>query len=190
MLTRFAVRVVCGCIAFSTLAWSQQEPLIRADSAKPYRAAEQAAEGEPPLRAPPALDIVRDDAGVLSGEEDRNLTTFLEEILGETGVKVIVVLVPSTAPDTSERYGGRLVEYWAKRGALSPANTVVVVLAVDERHLSVLAGRGQPALQRELAGGGALSFVVPYLEQERYFDAMMALSRWLSGRLASRGQST
>ena len=170
MLTRLAAYALCGAIAFTTSAWSEIDP---------------------PLRAPaPALDIVRDDAGVLSGEEDRKLTAFLEEILAETGIKVMLVLVPSTAPDTSERYGGRLVEYWAKRGALTPANTVVVVLAVGERHLSVLAGRALPALQRELAGGGALSFVVPYLKEERYFDGLMALSRWLSGRIRSRGQST
>ena len=190
MLTRFALRVLCGFIALTTPVWSQQAPLIGEDSAKPYRAAEQASEDERARLAPPALDIVRDDAGVLSGEEDRSLTAFLDEILDQTGIKVFVVLVPTTAPETSERYGGRLVEYWAKRGALNPAKTVVAVLAVEDGHLSVLAGRELPALQRELAGGGALSFVVPYLQEQRYFDAMMALSRWLSGRLTSRGRST
>lgn len=169
MLARFASWAGCGCIAFATLAWAQQAP---------------------PVRTPHTLDIVRDDAGVLSSEEDRNLTILLQEILDETGVKVLVVLVPTTAPDTSERYGGRLVEYWARKGALNPANTVVAVLAIEDRHLSVLAGRGLPALQRELAGGGALSFVVPYLKDERYFDAMMTLSRWLSGRLTSSGRRT
>jgi uncharacterized membrane protein YgcG len=190
VLARFALRVVCGAIAFTALAWSQQGSLVRAGSAQADRAAEQASEGEPSARPPPTLDIVRDDAGVLSREEDRNLTAFLQEILDETGVKVFVVLVPTTAPDTSERYGGRFVEYWAKRGALNPANTVIAVLAIEDRHLSVLAGRGLPALQRELAGGGALSFVVPCLKDERYFDAMMALSRWLSRRLRSSGRST
>lgn len=190
MLARFALRVVCGSIAFATLAWSQQGSLVRADSAQAYRAAEQASEGEPSVRTPPTLDIVRDDAGVLSSEEDRNLTVSLQEILDQTGVKVFVVLVPTTAPDTSERYGGRLAEYWAKTGVLNPANTVVAVLAIEDRHLSVLAGRGLTALQRELAGGGALSFVVPYLKDERYFDAMMAFSRRLSGRLRSSGRRT
>lgn len=185
MLARLAVRVACGSIAFTTPAWSQLDPVMQGDAANPYRAAGQTSEG-----APPTLDIVHDDTGVLSGEEDESLTGFLDQILDETGVRVFVVVVPTTSPETSERYGGRLVEYWAKRGALNPAKTVVAVLAVEDRHLSVLAGRELPALQRELAGGGALSFVVPYLQEQRYFDAMMALSRWLSGRLTTRGRST
>lgn len=136
------------------------------------------------------LDIVRDDAGVLSGEEHRKLTALLQEVLDQTGVKVLVVLIPTTAPENSERYGGRLVEYWARRGAVDPAQTVIAVLEVKDRYLSVLAGHGLPGLQRELAGGGALKFLVTYLKEERYFDAMVALAQWLSGRIRSRGERT
>lgn len=168
MLTRGPVYLLCGSLSLGIPAWAQHSPPTEAR----------------------ALDIVRDDADVLSSEEDRKLTAFLQELLDQTGVKVLVVLVPTTAPDDSERFGGRLVEHWAKRGAVDPAQTVIAVLAVDDRHLSVLAGRGLPALQRELSGGGALKFLVPYLKEERYFDAMMALGRWLSARIGMKGERT
>lgn len=173
---RSPVYLLCAFVALGTVACF-----------RPYVMEEQASGRAAPLRAQPrAVDIVRDDVEVLSREEDRKLTALLQKILDRTGVKVLVVLVPTTKPDPSERYGGRLVEYWAKRGALDPAQTVVAVLAVDDRHLSVLAGSRLPALQRELAGGGALSFLVPYLKEERYFDAMMALGHWLSERIRNR----
>lgn len=168
MLTRGAVYLLCGSLWFGVPAWAQHSPPTEAR----------------------ALDIVRDDADVLSSEEDRKLTAFLQEVLDQTGVKVLVVVVPTTAPDDGERYGGRLVEHWAKRGAVDPAQTVVAVLAVDDRNLSVLAGRGLPGLQRELTGGGALRFLVPYLKEERYFDALMALGKWLSGRIRNKGDRT
>lgn len=191
MLIRGAVYLLCAYLALGTAACSQHAPSTRQHRAEPYVTAEQASGGAAPLRAQPrALDMVRDDVEVLSREEDRKLTAFLQEILDQTGVKVLVVLVPTTEPDPSERYGGRLVEYWGKRGLLDPAQTVVAVLAVDDRHLSVLAGSGLPALQRELAGGGALSFLVPYLKEERYFEAMMALGQWLSGRIRNRTNRT
>jgi hypothetical protein len=190
MLTRALVYLVCAFVALGTAACAQHAPSNRQHGAEPHVTAEQGPGGATPLRAQPrALDIVRDDVDVLSSEEDRKLTAFLQEILDRTGVKVLVVLVPTTEPDPSERYGGRFVEYWAKRGLLDPAQTVIAVLAVDDRDLSVLAGRGLPALRRELAGGGALSFLVPYLKEERYFDAMMALGQWLSGRIRNSGRT-
>ena len=172
------VFLACGLFAFPP-AWPQHA-----------RAGDEA-QVEAPLRTQPhALEIVRDDADVLSSEEERKLTGLLQDVRKQTGVEVLVVLVPTTAPDSSERYGGRLVEYLARRGAVDPAQTVVAVLEVKDRYLSVLAGHGLPALQRELASGGALKFLVPYLKEERYFDAMVALAQWLSGRIGSRGERT
>ena len=191
MLKRGPVYLLCVFLALGTAACSQHAASTRQQRAETHVTAEQASGGAAPLRAQPrAPDIVRDDVEVLSSEEARKLTAFLQEILDQTGVKVLVALVPTTEPDPSERYGGRLVEYWGRRGLLDPAQTVVAVLAVDDRHLSVLAGSGLPALQRELAGGGALSFLVPYLKEERYFDAMMALGQWLSGRIRNRTNRT
>lgn len=192
MVTRSIVYLLSGSFAL-TPAWSQPEPLTREDRAQRYVTvtAEGESEGEAPLRTQPrGLDIVRDDADVLSEEEDRKLTALLQEVLDHTGVKVLVVLVPTTAPENSERYGGRLVEYWARRGAVDPARTVIAVLEVKDRYLSVLAGHGLPALQRELASGGALKFLVPHLKEGRYYDAMAALAQWLSQRIGSRGERT
>lgn len=191
MWTRDPVCLLCAFLALGNAACSQHVPSQRQHRPQPYVIGEQASEVEPPSRAQaPALDIVRDDVDVLSREEDQKLTAFFQEIRDRTGVKVLLVLVPTTEPEASERYGGRLVEYWAKRGLLDPAQTVIAVLAVDDRHLSVLAGRGLPALQRELAGGGALSFLVPYLKEERYFDAMITLGQWLSGRIGDSTKRT
>ena len=190
MVTRSIAYLLCGSFAL-TSAWPQHGLLARENRAQPYVTAEGESEGRQSVHTQTrALDIVRDDADVLSDEEHRKLTALLQEVLDQTGVKVLVVLVPTAAPDSSERYGGRLVEYLARRGAVDPARTVIAVLEVKDRYLSVLAGHGLPALQHELAGGGALKFLVPYLKEERYFDAMMALGQWLSGRIKSRGERT
>lgn len=178
-----AVYLLCGFLAV-TSAWSSQEPLTPEYRPQAYVTADAGPEEEPLVRAQVrALDLVRDDAGVLSEEQHRNLTMLLQDVQEQTGIRVLVVLVPTTAPDSSERYGGRLVEYWARRGAVDPAQTVIAVLEVNDRYLSVLAGHGLPALQRELASGGALKFLVPYLKEQRYYEAMVALAQWLSRRI-------
>ena len=106
---------------------------------------------------PPSLHPISDEVGVLSANEGAQLAGLLQDMLYHTGVKIVMVIAETTKPESSDAYAGRLVEHWTRRQAVDPARTVVVVLALRDRELTVMAGHSLPALQAEIARGAALS---------------------------------
>lgn len=128
------------------------------------------------LRAPPEhARTVSDEVGVLSPDEHRRLADILEGILAEDGVRVVVLVVPSVQPEPIEDFVERVSRHWTLLGALDGTRTVFMVVAVDDREMVVMPGRGL-GLEAVLARPQMTEGIAPLFRQRRYYEALLALA--------------
>lgn len=125
---------------------------------------------------PPLLRTLSDEVGVLTIDEGLELSRSLEEIGDLTGVRVIMVIVRTTAAEAIEDYGERLAERWGRERAIDVTRTIFVVLALDDREMQIMPGRALPPVERALADPEITSDVTLLLRTGQYFEALMRLS--------------
>lgn len=129
------------------------------------------------LRPLPArLRTLNDEVGVLAIEEGLQLSRSLQEIHELTGVRVIMAIVESTAPEAIEDYGDRLARRWRRERAIDVARTIFVVVAIDDRTMQVMPGAGFPPVERALANPEVTSDLPELFRNGQYFEALMRLS--------------
>ena len=90
----------------------------------------------PELRGP-----VNDAAGVLSAPQARAIEGLARELEQKTGAEMVVLTLPSTAPETVFDYGMRVADAWnlGKRGK---DDGLLFVIAVEDRKLHIFTGYG------------------------------------------------
>ena len=125
---------------------------------------------------PPLLRAVSDEVGVLSVEEGLELSHSIEGIQSLTGVRVIVVIVETTAPEAIEDYGDRLAWRWGRERAIDVARSIFVVVPVKDRTMQVMPGAGLPSVERALANPEVTADLAEMFRNGRYFEALMKLS--------------
>lgn len=92
--------------------------------------------------AVPALGAhVTDLTGTLSAEESARLEQRLTQFERQKGSQIAVLLVPSTAPETIEQYGIRVVDQW-RLGRQGVDDGLLLLLAKNDRTVRIEVGRG------------------------------------------------
>lgn len=125
---------------------------------------------------PPVLRTLSDEIGVLAVQEGLQLSRSIEEIHELTGVRVIMAIVESTAPEAIEDYGDRLAQRWRRERGIDVARTIFVVVAIDDRTMQVMPGAGFPPVERALGNPELTSDLPELFRNGQYFEALMRLS--------------
>ena len=124
-MSLWAVRLagLCLCL-FSCLSW----PAPAVESTE--------------LVAIPALTArVSDLTGTLNAEQISGLEQKLAAFEAAKGAQVVVLLLPTTQPETIEQFGIRLFEAW-KIGRKGVDDGVMLIVAKDDRRLRIEVGYG------------------------------------------------
>jgi uncharacterized protein len=90
----------------------------------------------------PALtERVTDLTGTLSAEDRAALTASLASLEKDKGAQIVIVLLPTTQPESIEQFGIRLAETW-KIGRKGVDDGVIVIVAKDDRRMRIEVGYG------------------------------------------------
>lgn len=90
----------------------------------------------------PALtERVTDLTATLSAEDRASLTASLEALEKDKGAQVVIVLLPTTQPESIEQFGIRLAEAW-KIGRKGVDDGVIVIVAKNDRRMRIEVGYG------------------------------------------------
>lgn len=133
-----------------------------------------------PRDLPPLLRTVSDEAGVLSVEQGLKLSRALDAIYEEDGIRVVAVIAETVAPETIEDYAERLSNRWARDRGIDSTRAIFIVLALHERELVVMPGRGL-GMEKALSGPDMTTGLPSLFRQRRYFDALMLLAERAHG---------
>lgn len=122
LLTRLAGLLLC---LFSLLSW-----------------AAPASDNSAGLVAIPVLSArVTDLTATLGGEQQAGLEQKLSAFEARKGAQVVVLILPTTQPETIEQFGIRLFEAW-KVGRQGIDDGVLLIIAKDDRRLRIEVGYG------------------------------------------------
>lgn len=137
---------------------------------------------------PSILRTVNDEAGVLSDEEGVRLAQRLIGILKQTGVRIVVVTVPTVGTEPIEDYADRLAPRWARERRVDPNEMIIVVVAIRDRYMVARPGKGLPLASkidtRELTG-----VVGPLFSKGSYYDGLLALADRMQAVIEENGPS-
>jgi uncharacterized protein len=121
------------------------------------------------LVAIPALTArVTDRTGTLSEAERAKIEERLAQYERDTGNQLVVLLVPSTAPEPIEAYSIRVAEAW-KIGRKGADNGAVFVIAKNDRKMRIEVGYGLEGVLTDVQARRIIGDVVaPYFKNDRY----------------------
>jgi len=104
-----------------------------------WAAPEDAAAGLVPI--PPLIARVTDLTGTLDAGQQATLEQQLAAFETRKGAQIVVLLLPSTQPETIEQFGTRLFEAW-KVGRKGIDDGALLIVAKDDRRLRIEVGYG------------------------------------------------
>ena len=90
---------------------------------------------------PPLTARVTDLTGTLDAGQQAALEQQLAEFEGRKGAQIVVLLLPSTQPETIEQFGIRLFDAW-KVGRKGIDDGAMLIVAKDDRRLRIEVGYG------------------------------------------------
>ncbi len=141
---------------------------------------------QPGLRPlPPLMRAISDEIGVMSDVEGKVLSQSLELIRERTGVRVVVVIAETIAPETPGNYVDRLSQRWAIARGVDPTRMVFVLIAVNDGLIGVIPGRALD-LDAELSRAQFPLELSPLLRENHYFEALTKLAGRLREILEKR----
>lgn len=112
------------------------------------------------VAVPPLEARVTDLTGTLSADQCAALEKGLQTVEARNGSRIVVLMVPTTHPETIEQYSMRVAEAW-KRDKKSVDNGLLMLVVKDERKVRIEVGHG-------------LEGVIPDKVAHRVIDETMA----------------
>jgi len=97
--------------------------------------------GDGLVAIPPLTARVTDLTGTLSAEQKVGLEQRLTEFEARKGAQVVVLMLPTTQPETIEQFGIRLFDVW-KVGRKGVDDGVMLIVAKNDRRLRIEVGYG------------------------------------------------
>lgn len=130
----------------------------------------------PPLRA-----RVTDLTGTLSATEQATLEQRLADFEREKGAQLVLLMVPSTAPETIEQYALRVAEAW-RIGRAEVDDGAILLVAKDDRTLRIEVGYGLEGVLTNATSKRIISeTIVPRLRRGEFYAGLSeGLSRMMT----------
>jgi uncharacterized protein len=92
--------------------------------------------GQALLPVPPLQSRVIDQTGTLTAPQQQALEAKLAALEGEKGSQVVVLMVPTTAPEDIASYANRVANEW-KIGRREVGDGVILIVAKDDRRMRI-----------------------------------------------------
>ena len=129
---------------------------------------------------PPLQARVTDLTGTLSKENVATLEGSLETLQRTKGSEVVILILPTTQPESIEQFGIRLAGVW-KIGRKGVNDGVIVVVAKEDRHMRIEVGYGlEGAIPDAIAKRIVSDIMAPRFKRGDFFgglqDAVAAIS--------------
>ncbi|MBX9604596.1 MAG: YgcG family protein [Gammaproteobacteria bacterium] len=130
----------------------------------------------PPLRA-----RVTDVTGTLSATEQATLEQRLADFERDKGAQLVLLMVPSTAPETIEQYGLRVAEAW-RIGRAKVDDGAILLIAKEDRTLRIEVGYGLEGVLTDATSKRIISeTIVPRFRQGEFYAGISdGLSRMMT----------
>lgn len=131
-----------------------------------------------PLRAavpvPELTARVTDRTGLLSAGQRAELEASLRAFEQRKGAQLAVLIVPTTAPETIEQYGLRVVEQW-KLGRAKVDDGALLLVAMTDRRLRIEVGYGLEGALNDATCKRIISEIItPRFAQGDFFGGISA----------------
>lgn len=125
--------------------------------------------------AVPALTArVTDQTGTLGAEQRASLERTLQEFEARKGSQIVVLMVPTTAPETVEQYALRVTEQW-KPGRKKVDDGALLLIAKNDRALRIEVGYGlEGALTDATAKRIVSEVIAPRFKEGDFFGGITA----------------
>jgi uncharacterized protein len=111
------------------------------------------------LAVPPLSTRVTDQTATLSAAETAALERTLQDFEQRKGSQIVVLVVPTTAPETVEQYALRVVESW-KLGRKGVDDGALLLVAKDDRTLRIEVGYGLEGALSDITAKRIVSDVI------------------------------
>lgn len=145
-----------------------------------------------PLRSlPPQLRDISDEVGALSASEGRALAGMVADVQRESGVRIIIVIAETTAPENIEDYTKRLSLHWqAQRPPHSGEERIFLVIDVKDGAIRLAAGEKMASLIDRVSRSEFMNELLPMFKRNEYFRALANLIERLSAVIKQRPMAT
>ncbi|MBI3286370.1 MAG: YgcG family protein [Burkholderiales bacterium] len=131
-----------------------------------------AASAQPAI--PPLSGHVNDLSGTLSAEQKANLEQRLQNFEAGKGSQLVVLIVPSTGPESIEQYALRVVEQW-KPGRKKIDDGALLIVAKNDRSLRIEVGYGLEGTLTDASSKRIVSeVIVPQFKRGEYYAGISA----------------
>ena len=118
--------------------------------------------------------LVTDLTGTLTAQQQASLDDKLTQFQARKGAQVVVLMLPSTAPEDIAQFGIRLAEAW-KVGREGPDDGLILIVAKDDRAMRFEVGHGlEGALPDALASRIINETIAPLFKQGDFYGGINA----------------
>ena len=133
---------------------------------------------------------VRDDAGVLNGDQETDLNEKLKEYDKETGNQIAVLLIRTTGDESIERYSYRVATAWGV-GQKGKDNGILITIATEDRKDRIEVGKGLESEVTDSRAGRILRTreVTRSFRRKRWNDGIRSIISQLQECIRTKGAS-
>jgi uncharacterized protein len=111
------------------------------------------------IAVPPLSGRVVDQTATLTGAEQASLEATLKDFEARKGSQIVVLIVPTIAPESIEQYSIRVAEAW-KIGRKKIDDGAILVIAKNDRQLRIEVGYGLEGALTDVAANRILDEVI------------------------------
>lgn len=138
-----------------------------------------------PLQPVPALTArVIDQTGTLSAAQTEAIEARLRSLEEKSGSQVVVLMVPSTAPEDIAPYAHRVASDW-KIGRKDVGDGLLIVIAKDDRRMRMEVARALEGAIPDLVAARIIDQqMAPFFRQNDYAGGILAAIDQVGARIA------
>lgn len=140
---------------------------------------------------PPYLRDISDEVGALPDSEGRALATLIANVQRETGVRIVIVIAETTAPESIEDYTTRLSNYWlARRPPAQGEERIFFVLDLKDGSVRLATGEKMASLVEKVSKSDFMSDLLPMFKRGEYYRALKRVVERLSAIIKQRSSGS
>jgi uncharacterized protein len=143
-----------------------------------------------PLPVPPLSGRVVDQTGTLTPPQVEALTAKLAAIETQHGAQVVIVIVPTTAPEDVASFAQRVGEQW-KVGRKDVGDGLILLVAKNDRAVQIQVAKALQGAVPDIAAGRIISQqIVPAFRNGDFAGGLNSAVDRIGERIASEGLPT